>query len=96
MGELGRIAEEKDWGVIEHPIKVSFFGLDLDRKSLSTCTYEKTRYARNASERVGDRFTYSGITGGVWGPRLSSDCGEPNGQRGPGPNLLEHMRGRDV
>ena len=34
MGELGRIAEEKDWGVIEHPIKVSFFGLDLDRKSL--------------------------------------------------------------
>ena len=34
IGELGRIAEEKDWGVVEHPIKVSFFSLDLDRESL--------------------------------------------------------------
>ena len=36
MGELGGIAEEKDWSVIEYPIEVSFFGLDLDRKSLRT------------------------------------------------------------
>ena len=34
MGELCRIAEEKDWSVVEHPIEVPFFGLDLDRKSL--------------------------------------------------------------
>lgn len=33
-GELERIAEEKDWGVVEHPIEISFFSLDLDRESL--------------------------------------------------------------
>ena len=32
--ELGGITEEKDWGVIEHPIEISLFGLELDRKSL--------------------------------------------------------------
>jgi len=36
MGELGRIPDEKDWGVVEHPIEVSFFGLELDRESLHT------------------------------------------------------------
>ena len=34
MRELGRITEEEDWGVVEHPIEVSLFGLDLERKSL--------------------------------------------------------------
>ena len=34
MGELCRITEEKDWSVVEYPIEVSFFGLELDRKSL--------------------------------------------------------------
>jgi len=37
MGELGRIPEEKDRGVVEHPVEISFFGLDLDRESLQTC-----------------------------------------------------------
>ena len=32
-GELGRIPEEKDWGVIEHPIVVPLLGIKLDRKS---------------------------------------------------------------
>jgi len=32
--KLGRIAEEKDWGVIENPIEVPFFSLDLDREPL--------------------------------------------------------------
>ena len=32
--KLSRIADEKDWSVIEHPIQVSFFSLDLDRESL--------------------------------------------------------------
>lgn len=32
--KLGRIAEEKDWGVIENPIEISFFSLDLDREPL--------------------------------------------------------------
>ena len=35
MGELGRITDEKDWGVVEYPIEVSFLRLDLDRKSLN-------------------------------------------------------------
>lgn len=33
-GELCRVTDEKDWGVIEYPIEVPFFGLDLDRKPL--------------------------------------------------------------
>ena len=32
--ELCRILYEKDGGVIEYPIEVSFFSLNLDRKSL--------------------------------------------------------------
>ena len=34
MRELGGIAKEEDGGVVEYPIEVSFFSLDLDRKSL--------------------------------------------------------------
>jgi len=32
--KLCRIAEEKDWGVIEHPIEVSFLSLNLYREPL--------------------------------------------------------------
>ena len=47
IGELCGIAEEKDRGVIEYPIEVPFFGLDLGRKSLhgeprSSTSEEKT------------------------------------------------------
>ena len=34
MGEFCRIAKEKDRSVVEYPIEDTFFGLDLDRKSL--------------------------------------------------------------
>ena len=32
--KLCRIAEKKDWGVIENPIEISFFSLDLNREPL--------------------------------------------------------------
>jgi len=44
MGEFRRIAEEKDWSVVEHPIEVSFFGFDFDRKTLHIL--EKRRHQR--------------------------------------------------
>ena len=34
MGEFCRIAKEKDRSVVEYPVEDTFFGLDLDRKSL--------------------------------------------------------------
>lgn len=36
MGEFCRIPEEKHWGVVEHPIKVPFFGPKLDGETLKT------------------------------------------------------------
>jgi hypothetical protein len=34
MGKLRRIPDEKYWSVVKHPVKVSFFGFNLDGETL--------------------------------------------------------------
>jgi hypothetical protein len=33
IGELDRITDEEDWGIVHHPITISLFSVELDGKS---------------------------------------------------------------
>ena len=48
MGELGRIANEEDWRIVEYPVPVAFVRTQLDSK-----TTRITRSVRGSSVREG-------------------------------------------
>ena len=51
VGELGRISDEEDGSVVEHPVKVSLLSSDLDGKTAGiTGSIRRSKFTANSGE----------------------------------------------